>query len=94
MVGGDQPLILQYTVSSQNGIEAAPIKQLLARLGPDRCKAARLVFVVPPKQFDKFDWQPWQSADGCELQAVPQELQSMQQWVMELKVQPSPSSSV
>jgi hypothetical protein len=66
---------------------------LLQRLSPDVRDAARLLFVVPPDVFDTFPCQPWQTVKGTEMRSVPAALQKLQQWVMELQVQPSPRSS-
>jgi hypothetical protein len=95
LLGGDavQPLILQFTVSRVHGIKARPIVKLLERMGPERSKAARLVFVVPPGVFDTFSWQRWQSVKGAVFERVPLALETLQQWVMELKVQPTPRAS-
>jgi hypothetical protein len=95
LLGGDapQPLILQFTVSRVHGIKARPVVKLLDRLGSERSKAARLVFVVPPGVFDTFSWQPWQSVNGTVLAKLPPALATLQQWVMELKVQPTPRAS-
>jgi len=60
---------------------------------PDVRDAARLLFVVPPDVFDSFPCQPWQPVKGTEMRSVPAALQKLQQWVMELQVQPSPRSS-
>jgi len=95
LLGGDapQPLILQFTVSRVHGIKARPLVKLLDRMGSERSKAARLVFVVPPGVFDTFAWQPWQSVKGAISARVPPALETLQQWVMELKVQPTPRAS-
>lgn len=55
--------------------------------------AAWLLFVVPPDVFDTLPCQPWQTVRGTEMSSVPAALQKLQQWVMELQVQPSPRSS-
>jgi hypothetical protein len=95
LLGGDarQPLILQFTVSRVHGIKARPVVKLLDRMGSERSKAARLVFVVPPGVFDTFAWQPWQSVKGAILAKVPPALETLQQWVIERKVQPTPRAS-
>jgi hypothetical protein len=93
LCGCDAPLILQYTVSRAHGIKARPLVKLLGRLGPERSKSARLVFVVPPGVYDTFSWQPWQTAKGEVLASLSSTLEPVQQWVMELKVQPSPRGS-
>jgi hypothetical protein len=92
-LGGPVPLILQFTVNRSHGIKARPVEMLLQRLSPDVRDAARLLFVVPPDVFDTFPCQPWQTVRGTEMRSVPAALQKLQQWVMELKVQPSPRSS-
>lgn len=89
-----EPLILQYTVSTQHGVKAQPIMQLLQRFGEQQQKAARLVFVVPPEVFPMFKWQKWQTVRGAPRQKVPHAIEGMTQWVMELKVEaPSPRAS-
>lgn len=83
------PLILQYTVSKAHGIKAQPVQTLLGRLAPGVCAAARLVFVVPPDVFDTFPWQPWLTGKGLVMKTVPAALQGLQQWALELQVQPN-----
>jgi uncharacterized membrane protein YgcG len=51
------------------------------------------VFVVPPEVFDTFPWQPWQTVKGTDMQSMPAAVQKLQQWVMQLVLQPSPRAS-
>jgi hypothetical protein len=93
VLGSPAPLILQFTISRSHGIKARPVDILLQRLSPDVRNTARLVFVVPPEVFDTFPWQPWQTVKGTDMQSMPAAVQKLQQWVMQLVLQPSPRAS-
>lgn len=77
-------LILQYTVSKNHGVKAEPIRKLLKRLPETVQSLVRMVFVVPPSEYESFRYQPWLGTGGKVLTRIPSAMKKMEQYVMRL----------
>jgi hypothetical protein len=79
--------IIQYTISTEHGVQACALDKLLKRLGPGR--KAMLLFLVPqyPKQdmAQRFKWQPYTSRqDTVMTRGCSKAVQALDQLVASL----------
>ncbi|KAF9343135.1 hypothetical protein BGX34_007161, partial [Mortierella sp. NVP85] len=78
--------LFQVTVSNSHPIKGPPFKQLINNLTRQGWiaspGAARLIFVIPSEDVDKFCAQKYLNARGQVYQRVPSEIQQVKQYVL------------